>query len=463
MISDGRLLPPGGDRIRRLRPRCGQRLRAPPPPSAPGRCRRAGHGPGVRRAAARDRGRCERRIKEKVIEYGGRHHNPQIGGADAQGRVLTVLNSGSYDGPSGSLGEPCETGFADVKLTEKDSPPFFDLFGNHDYHGHARLQVLRLQSSDKLLPIAVEDPTPRAARAIFVDETTGATLAETPLKQNGSQDGLAIWDNSQAPVPVPITRRARGRPHRARRRVLHRLRRTTSSPATTPAPRTGDILHIQGWSAEGTVTQTPAERASGPAARPQRLARQGHLHRSLLLLRRRPPAPSGVRASVDFGADPAKVGAKLTANVGGRSYPMTYDPVTQTWSSGDVPVPATLRAAGRCPRVGGDQGQDRRQTCNGQESLRGHLRRPAARIQRDARPLRQIALAEVSESGVAWTNSLQRCSTVLPSCDHSLVVKIGVAGTLGLSDLGDPAGAAARRRSGSQTQSARLRSRPSTS
>ena len=47
--------------------------------------------------------------------------------------------------------------------------------------------MLRLQSSNRLLPIAVEDPTPTTARAIFINEATGDTLAEVPLKQNGSE------------------------------------------------------------------------------------------------------------------------------------------------------------------------------------------------------------------------------------------------------------------------------------
>ena len=59
---------------------------------------------------------------------------------EAQGRVNTVINGTDYDAADNSLGTPCETGFVDVKLTEEDSPAFFDFVGNHDYRGHTRIQ-----------------------------------------------------------------------------------------------------------------------------------------------------------------------------------------------------------------------------------------------------------------------------------------------------------------------------------
>jgi Putative Flp pilus-assembly TadE/G-like len=402
-------------------------------------------------------------IKDRVVEYGGRDHNPQIGGADAQARVLTVLNSSSYAGPSGSLGEPCDTGFADVKLTEQDSPPFFEVLGTNDYHGHARLQVLRLQSSNRLLPIAVEDPTPTTARAIFINEATGDTLAEVPLKQNGSEGGLAIWDNSDAPASVPITAE-----HVGVRIALGGASSTNCADNLVAcydagAPSRG-LLHIQGWSAEGTVAQDPPD---GPQDRP--LARSVSLEKGTCADPYFSSASATctvrVRASVDFGGDPLAVGAKLIANVAGTRYAMTYDTATQTWSSGEVPVPPLSgpqdvvieweETSGRigdatCKATGKNDG------CKGTFDVQQRIF--------SATPDRsgKIALAEVSEGGVAWTNSLQRCTTVLPSCHHSLVVKIGVAGTLGLSDPSGPP-VHLRVRDGSQNQSLDCDSTPGTS
>ena len=109
----------------------------------------------------------------------GGTRNPQIGGADAQGRVLTVLNSGSYDGALRLARRALRNG---LRRRKADREGLASLLRRASATtittGHARLQVLRFQSSNKLLPIAVEDPTPQPARAIFVDEITGATLAD---------------------------------------------------------------------------------------------------------------------------------------------------------------------------------------------------------------------------------------------------------------------------------------------
>ena len=200
------------------------------------------------------------------------------------------------------------------------------------------------------------------------------------------------------------------------------------------------ILHIQGWSGAGTVTQNPPD---GPQGRP--LARSVSLVKGTCADPYFSAAASSctvrVQASVDFGGDPANVGAKLTADVGGTSYPMSYEPATQTWSSGDVSVPpqsgprdVALSWEETKGKIDGAacKATGKNDACKG--SLGVQQRVFSATPDRSGK----IALAEVSEGPAAWTNSLQRCSTVLPSCSHSLVVKIGVAGTLELADVGDP-------------------------
>lgn len=377
-------------------------------------------------------------IREKAAQYSGAAYNPQIGGADAEGRVQTVLNGPGYAGPDGGLGEPCETGFIDVKLTEKDSPPFINVIGAHDYHGHARLQALRVESSKNLLPIAVEDPTPKSARAIFIDESTGATLAEAPLALDGSQGNLAIWDNAAAPVAVPITAQ-----HVGVRIALGGQSSTTCGETLvacydSAAPNAG-VLHIQGWTAAGVVSQNANGTQDSPLARSVTLydGSCGDPYFSAAS----GTCTIGVRATVDFGGPAANVGGVLTAKVGGASYPLSLEG-GGTFSTGTViPVPATSgpvpvellweetkgSIAGKTCKPNGNPKE-----CKGTFDVqqRGF----------SATPDRSgpIALAQVSEAGVAWTNSLQRCSTVLPSCSHGLVVKIGVKGTLGLSAPTDP-------------------------
>ena len=70
------------------------------------------------------------------------------------------INATSYTTASFSDGDPCDTGFVDVKLTEAGSPPLFAFLSNHDFRAHARVKIFKLQSSNKLLPIAVPNPDP---------------------------------------------------------------------------------------------------------------------------------------------------------------------------------------------------------------------------------------------------------------------------------------------------------------
>ena len=369
-------------------------------------------------------------IKETAADYAGGAHNPQIGGTNAQGRVLTVMNGAGYDGPSGGLGEPCESGFIDVKLTDQDAPPIFDIIGLNDYHAHARVRVLRLLSSDRLLPIAAEDPVPRSAAAIFVDESTGAELARTPLQPNGFSGDLALWDNSGAPVAVPITAEHVGvRIALSGKPTLGGCGEPLVVCYDAGAPNQG-LAHIQGWSSEGTV----------PAGSPARA-------RSVALYSTNCAVPYftasactfGVRARVDFSVAPAN--SQVRARVGGTTYPLSFDPATGTWASGTV-IPA---AAGTGPvdvellweQVTGTVGPE---TCraNGGNKCTGTfgaLQRTFGAIAARSGPIRSVG---ISEGGVTISNSLQRCSASQPSCTHNLVVSVGIQGALQLSEVGGP-------------------------
>jgi len=407
-------------------------------------------------------------IELQALDYSGAVHNEQIGPPDAQSRVDPRINATSYDAASYSDGEPCDTGFVDLKLTEKDAPPFFAFVGNHDYRAHARVQAFRLRSSDKMLPIAVEDPTPEKARAIFVDEATGDVLAKAPLDPKSSQNGLAIWDNSAAPADVPITAE-----HVGVRVALGGASSTDCADALVACYDQGDpnrgIVHIQGWSGEGTVAQYADGSHDPPRVRSVTLERGTEAGRcdDPYFSSSSGTCTIHVRATVDFGPDAvATVGAKLTANVGGRDYGMVHDPATGEWSSGVVPVPPLSgpqdvvleweRSEGkvRFPADNDDGyviADCKRRDCKGSFGVQQRVF--------SATPDRsgKIALAQVSEdSQPPWANSLLRnslqpCTTApLPSC-RRLVVKIGVEGTLALSQPDDPP-VRMRVAEGSQTQ-----------
>jgi Flp pilus assembly protein TadG len=374
-------------------------------------------------------------IEAEALAYSGATYNAQIGSADAQDRVAPRINAATWEADSYSAGDPCETGYVDVKLIEEDSPPFFPFVGNHDFRAHARVQIFKLASSNRLLPIAVPDPDPKLAVARFIDEGTGAVLASTPLTKNGNQDGMVTWDNSTVPVTVPITAEHVG--------VQIALGGGTSTTCGEPlvscydAGSSDGIVHIRGWTAAGTATpQTPLARSV--TLLPGSLGNPGDPG----------PCPDAyfsnaattctinVDATVDFGASPTALGATVEATVADQSYPLTFNAATGTWSTA-ASIPVTTQAGPLDVGLHWTIARNADGTnCNG-----GRCRGDIAAVHRHfaAMPDRSgpIGLAQVSEGGV-MTNSFERCSALLTTCSHDLVVKIGVLGGLELSTSGGP-------------------------
>jgi hypothetical protein len=129
--------------------------------------------------------------------------------------VHVLINSRDYWNEGGTNysdgGPPCSAKMVDVKITEADVPLFFDVPGFDldvvpAINAHARVRIEGLDTLGGALPVAVPDPTPTSARAYFVNESTGAVIASTPLTKTSSTTpaGAAIWDNSTAPLAVPI-------------------------------------------------------------------------------------------------------------------------------------------------------------------------------------------------------------------------------------------------------------------
>ena len=380
-------------------------------------------------------------IENAALSYSGDDYNAQIGATDAQARVQQRINATDFDDDSFSDGTPCDKGYVDVKLTEKDSPSFLPFIGAHDVRAKARVQVFKIKSSSKLLPIAVPDPDPKVARAFFVNEALPATdpnyvLASVPLNRNGSSGGLAIWDNSgvnpaggAVPVSVPITADHVG--------VRIALGGNTSTTCGQLLVDCYDLLsakglvHIQGWTASGTgAPKTPILRSVTLTPGSCADAYFVDITASCTV---------GVTAKVDFGASPTVLQATLIAHVGGVNLTMAYNPATSTWTStGTAAVP---------PQAGPQdvtfnwqiQKNADGTNCSPTPTCRGTF--AAAQRIFSAMPDRSgpISAANVTESGTTVpANSLERCSAVQTSCTHSLVVKIGIKGGLALSDLDDP-------------------------
>ena len=367
-------------------------------------------------------------IEAEALSYSGTDYNPQVGDGTPQSRVQQRINATSYTTASFSDGAPCDTGFVDVKLTEAGSPPLFAFLSNHDFRAHARVKIFKLQSSNKLLPIAVPDPEPRAARVMYVDESNGTVLASRSLTRNGTQNGLAVWDSPD--VAVPITTQ-----HVGVRVAL------SGDPATTTCGQpyvncfdltsgTRGIVHLRGWTAAGTAT------AQAPIARNVSLV-PGTCP-DATFVNAAVSCTIGVNATVDFGvANPATtLGATVSATVAGTNYPLTYNAGTGVWSAnGAIPVPPQ---AG--PRDVALHWQITKlangSNCNG-NSCRGDITQVHRTFSALAANSGPIGLAKVTEAGV-MTNSFQRCSALLVNCTHNLKFTMGISPGLDLSDLSDP-------------------------
>jgi Putative Flp pilus-assembly TadE/G-like len=411
-------------------------------------------------------------ILQKAAEYSGDTYNAQIGGTPAA-RVHRLINSKSFfDQPAKTddttVGTPCSAGMIDVKMTETDLPWYFrplaGMLGRVPYiNAQARISILQMETSAGALPVGVPDANPQSARAWFIDEDSGTILGTTALTKVGTSNGLGVWDNAAAPLPVTFDS------SNSRVGVVVALGGSASTTcgavlvecydataALTGGVPSRGILHIRGYSTSGTVSQP-----SGPP-----------LLRSTVLVPGSCPDPYfssesssctyGVRAKVDFGAgDPlATVGAVVAARVGGTSYPMSYDAATGWWQSattiplaagaGPAPIDIQWEETKGTLTVGGkteDCKTGNGNKCTGEYSS---VQRAFSASSTRSGP---VKVAQVWEDGLQWANSVERCSAAQASCTHNLVVRIGVSGNIANASSAGDQPVALRVIGGSQNQS----------
>jgi hypothetical protein len=143
-------------------------------------------------------------------------YNDQVGGTPASNMHI-LINSAGYYGDSGAgdntdpNGSPCTAKYVDVKITETNLPWFFAGGLVPKLNAHARVGLLQESSSQGTLPIAVPNPVPSSAAAIFVNEgvndtdgrpTVLATAALSDIGLSGSNE--MFQSNSVTPVSVTI-------------------------------------------------------------------------------------------------------------------------------------------------------------------------------------------------------------------------------------------------------------------
>jgi Flp pilus assembly protein TadG len=143
-------------------------------------------------------------------------YNDQVGGTPAT-KMHILINSSGYYGDTGagdntdSNGGPCAAGYVDIKATETSLPWFFGGSFVPKINAHARVSLVQESQANGTLPIAVPNPLPTSAAAIFVDETNGSVVATAPLSEVGVSGSLDMWQsNTTTPVAVTIPSRATG-------------------------------------------------------------------------------------------------------------------------------------------------------------------------------------------------------------------------------------------------------------
>src|SRR5439155_7342385 len=178
-----------------------------------------------------------------------------------QANVHVLVNSTSYWNQGGADysdgGPPCAAKMVDLKLTEANLPLFFGLIPGLSVvpaiNAHARVSIQQLSYAHGSLPIAVPDVDPTHARATFVNEATGAVLATTPLNNTGVANGLSIWDNSAAPLSVPVSTSQIG----VRISLSGGASTTCGDPLVDcyDSGSSNGIVYVRGWSSTGSGAQ----------------------------------------------------------------------------------------------------------------------------------------------------------------------------------------------------------------
>jgi hypothetical protein len=137
-------------------------------------------------------------------------YNAQVGGTPAS-KMHILINSSGYYGDAGAgdntdpNGSPCTAKYVDIKATETDLPWYFGGLVSK-INAHARVSLLQETSANGTLPIAVPNPLPKSAAAIFINEADGSILG-TPLSLTdlGPSGPLELYGSGTSGLPlVPV-------------------------------------------------------------------------------------------------------------------------------------------------------------------------------------------------------------------------------------------------------------------
>jgi hypothetical protein len=313
----------------------------------------------------------------------------------------------------------------DVKMTETDLPWFMKAANLDFINATARISFQQLDRMSGMLPVGVPDVNPKKAAVTFINADTGAVLGTHTLTRGTNSAGVTYWSNTGAPLTLTTTAD----------RIAVRVALSGGATTTCGDPQvecydmgsTGGLVRIR------TYPTTPAV-AAGQAPKARSVFMLPGTCGDGYFVSKTASCTVGIRARMEFAPGVATTAQKVTAVVGGTSYVLTYDSVTQLWGSDAVaiaPAAGPLVANLAWEQTTGTVGTDTCRTGGGNKCT-GTI----ADVHRvfSASPARSgpIVSVQVADQAGPYANSLPQGGS------HDFVVTLGVQGNMEVGKPGDP-------------------------
>lgn len=411
-------------------------------------------------------------ISASAESYAGKDHNVFANLPASGSSRIFLLNQPNFagqakPGDSELTGNPCADNAVDVKMTERDVPWIFGSLLPKSYvNAQARVSLYRIDGLGGTLPVAVPAPDPRRVRVTFISEVTGETLGFKDLcRRTDPENGLQLWDNAVSnasgwnqgagscdkSTPATPLSQTFDDPKYAQVGVRVQVSGSLSTincgqPLVTcyDAGSANGLGFVHGWSDQPTVTT-----ADHSAPQPRSVVLLPGTCGDAYFSARATSCTVGLSAKVDFqpgeydaGGTPKNV--SVSAVVAGTSYNLTWDGSARAWRTSNIAVapgagPLSVKLAWEQT----DNTVTGKGTCTNKnnnpckDTFADVLQRTFAAAPSRSGSVQLLQIGDASSS--SGVNDVRRCSSAHPSCTEDFVVRVGIGGTLELSNPTDTA------------------------
>jgi Flp pilus assembly protein TadG len=411
-------------------------------------------------------------ISASAESYAGKDHNVFANLPASGSSRIFLLNQPNFagqakPGDSELTGNPCADNAVDVKMTERDVPWIFGSLLPKSYvNAQARVSLYRIDGLGGTLPVAVPAPDPRRVRVTFISEVTGETLGFKDLcRRTDPENGLQLWDNAVSnasgwnqgagscdkSTPATPLSQTFDDPKYAQVGVRVQVSGSLSTincgqPLVTcyDAGSANGLGFVHGWSDQPTVTT-----ADHSAPQPRSVVLLPGTCGDAYFSARATSCTVGLSAKVDFqpgeyDAGGAPKNVSVSAVVAGTSYNLTWDGSAGAWRTSNIAVapgagPLSVKLAWEQT----DNTVTGKGTCTNKnnnpckDTFADVLQRTFAAAPSRSGSVQLLQIGDASSS--SGVNDVRRCSSAHPSCTEDFVVRVGIGGTLELSNPTDTA------------------------